>query len=345
MSEQYEVIARAFALKKLPDSEVELTGEIPYPEIEKRREEALKHIVEHLELPGFRKGHVPADMAVKRVGEIAVLEEAVEHVFANFYPTLVKTLEIDATGRPSVAITKLAPGNPVGLTIRTAVFPEIKLPDYKKIAEGTKKDTPTETTEEERTQALDAIRASKAVLKNEKGEPILPEVTDEFVKTLGDFKDVADFNDKLQEHLKTEKLRIANEKHRAAIIDAILAKVEIEVPRVFVESEIEKMIGQMKDDVKRFGMTYEDYLKHSKKTEDDIRNDMKEDGKKRAKLQLTLNKIAEEEKITIPAEEIKKEAQHIIEHFKDADRERVHIYVESMMKNEKVLSMLEGLSK
>ena len=121
-----------------------------------------------------------------------------------------------------------------------------------------------------------------------------------------------------------------------------MEKTKIDTPRVFVVSEQEKMLAQMKDDVKRFGMNFEEYLKRISKTEDSLRSEFEKDAEKRAKLQLILNSIAEKEEIKVPSEEIEKEASHILEHFKDADRERVHIYVESMMKNEKVLSMLEA---
>lgn len=334
-------IAKSFSLKKLPASEVELVGEVPFSEIEPHQAHALKHIIEHLEMPGFRKGHVPADMARKQIGEIALLEEAVEHYMADLYPALIAEYKLEPIGRPQVQITKLAPGNPVGLTIRTYLYPEIKLPDYKKLAGGVKKEEAPAVTDEEVTKAIDAVRESHSTLKDADGKAILPEVTDAWVKEMGPFENVAQFTDKLKEHLGKEKEQATKEKRRAGIIDAVLEKTNIEIPAIFVEAELEKMLGQMKDDIKRFGMTFEDYLTRLQKTEDDLRKEFRTDAEKRAKLQLTLNAIAEKEEIKIPAEDIKHEAEHILAQFKDADRERVHIYVESVLKNEKTLSLLE----
>jgi len=335
-------IAKTFALKKLPLSEVELTGEVPFDTIAPYREKALKHMTEHVDLPGFRKGHVPKDMIIAKVGEIAILEDAVEHFMRDFFPMLIVEHKLEAIGRPTVAITKLAPGNPIGLTITTAVFPVIELPDYKKIARGITKDRAKDLTPEDIKTAVDAVRASHAPKPEEGKEPLLPEVTDEWVRTLGDFKDVTDFDEKIKGHLTSEHVQKSKEKHRIKVTEAVMEKTEIEIPTIFVESELDKMMGQMREDVKRFGMTFEEYLSRSSKTEVDIRKEFTDDARKRAKLQLTLNSIAEKENIVVSAEEIEKEAQHIIEHFKDADRERVHIYVESVIKNEKVLSMLEA---
>lgn len=342
MSENnFEAIAGQFTLKNLPESEVELTGEVPYDSLAAYRQEAITHIADEVELPGFRKGHVPEDMLVKKVGEIAILEECAEHLVSDLYPALLIKHKIDAIGRPTIAITKLAPGNPIGLIIKTAVFPTFELPDYKKIAKGVTKEEAKDLSPEDIQTAVDAVRKSHAT-KDAEGKDVLPEVTDEWVKTLGDFGNVADFDTKLQSHLKQEKEQVAKEKNRIAVTEAVMDKTKIDIPKIFVESEIDKMIGQMREDVKRFGMSFEDYLKNSKKTEDDIRASFRDDAFKRAKLQLVLNAIAEKEEIKISAEEIEKEAQMILEHFKDADRERVHIYVESVMKNEKVLQLLES---
>src|SRR4051812_39762943 len=105
-------IAKAFVLKPLPASEVELTGEVPYEELATYREHAIKHLAEHMELPGFRPGKVPMDMALKKIGEQAALEEAVELFVKDFYPALVEAHELDAVGRPNISVTKLAVGNP-----------------------------------------------------------------------------------------------------------------------------------------------------------------------------------------------------------------------------------------
>ena len=335
-------IAAAFSIKKLDSSEVELVGEAPFEAVEAHKKEALKHLGEHAEVPGFRKGHVPENILIAKVGEIAILEEAVEHFISSLYPALVEAHKLDVIGRPTVAITKLAPGNPVGLRITTAVFPIFELPNYKKLASGIKENEASDVTEEDIKNALDAILKSRSIKKEDSQELTTPELTDDFVRTLGEFETVADFTDKLKGHLKTEKEQAAKEKRRAAITEAIMGATSIEIPRVFVESEQEKMLAQMKDDVKRFGMTFEEYLKRVNKTEDDLRKEFVGDAEKRAKLQLILNAIAEKEEVKVSAEDIEKEAKHILEHFGDADRERVHIYVESVLKNEKVLSMLEG---
>jgi FKBP-type peptidyl-prolyl cis-trans isomerase (trigger factor) len=335
-------IAKNFAVKTLPDSEVELMGDVPYEAVAPYREQALKHMAEHMDLPGFRPGHVPPDMIVKKVGEVAVLEEAVELFIQDFYLSLLETHNIDAVGRPNITITKLAPSNPIGLVIRAAVYPVITLPkNWKTVGENIPLEATLPATEDEVNQTIESLRQSRA--KREEGkEPVLPEVNDEFAKTLGAFENVDALKEQIKKGITEEKERAARDTRRGKIIDALIEKLDLAVPSIFVESELEKIIAQLKEDISRFGLTYEAYLKQVNKTEEAVREDFKAQALKRAKLQLTLNKIAEEEKVVADPEMVESEMQHAIAHFPDAKPELLKIHIETVLRNEKVLQLLEA---
>ena len=102
------------------------------------------------------------------------------------------------------------------------------------------------------------------------------------------------------------------------------------------------MLAQMKGDIERMGLKFDDYLKHIKKTEEDMKKDLRPDAEKRAKSQLALNKIAVEEKIEPNKEAVEKEVAHIVAQYKDADPERARIYVETMLTNEEVFKFFEA---
>jgi trigger factor len=113
---------------------VTLEGELPHEELSKHRSAALSRLGADIELPGFRKGHVPEKMLLSHVGEGALLEEMAQRALAEHYPKMLAHHDIDAIGRPDVSVTKLAPGNPLGFKIETAVVPNLTLPDYTAIA-------------------------------------------------------------------------------------------------------------------------------------------------------------------------------------------------------------------
>jgi len=315
-------------------------GEVPYSAVEPYRAQALHHIAEHLELPGFRPGKVPADMALKKVGELAVLEEAVELFVKDFYIELIEAHKVEAVGRPDIRVTKLAAGNPVGLTVRATVYPEVILPkNWKQLYEKIPLEPALPASDEEVAKTLEDLRQSR------KKDEIAPELSDEFAKSVGAFDNLEHLKTQIHKGIGEEKSRKARDARRGKIIEALLQKSTLSVPRIFIESELEKIMSQMREDIARMGMKFEDYLKHSNKTEDGVRNEFREQARKRAQLQLLLNKIAQEEKLEADETAVAAEIKHAMEHFPDANPELVKIHIETVLKNELALKLLEGENK
>lgn len=316
---------------------MELAGDVPYEALLPHREAALKHIALHLELPGFRPGKVPPATALQKVGEVGVLEEALELFIKDFYPELVLEKKLDAVGRPDIRVTKLAPNNPVGLVVRATVYPTVVVPkEWKTLHESVALEPSMPASEEEVTKTLEDLRQSR------KKDEVVPELTDEFAKSVGAFDNLVALKDQITKGITEEKARRAREARRGKLIELLLSKVTVAVPRIFVESELEKIVSQMREDVQRFNMTLEQYLEKVQKTEESIRNEFREQAAKRAKLQLTLNKLAEEEHVEADQQIVAQEIKHAIEHFPQAKPELVKVHVETVMRNEQVLKMLEG---
>ena len=160
-------------IKKLPKSEVEIEGEIDADVLESYYSKALKKIGENVELDGFRKGKVPENILISKIPEAQILEEMAEMALMEHYPKIIEDLpaqageKIDPISRPEIGITKLARKNPLGFKIKTAVMPEMELPEYKKIAkettEGiTDEEKNTDVTDEEMENTIMDIRKSRA---------------------------------------------------------------------------------------------------------------------------------------------------------------------------------------
>lgn len=334
-------------IKKLENSEVEIKGEIPTEDFEKFRGGVLKKLSQGVEIDGFRKGHVPESVLEKNVSEIHILEKMAEEALSLEFPKIIKENKIDAIGYPKINITKLAKGNPLGFTIVVTVMPEINLPDYKKIsADLNKKIETVEVTSEDIENTIKSVRQMRAKeeakgAEIKEGEP-LPDLDDEYVKKLGDFKNVEDFKNKIQENIKSEKEFRAKDKKRLEIIESIIEKSKLIVPKVLIEAETHKMLHRMRADIENMGLKYEDYLKHIKKTEEDLENDWKEDAEKRAKLQLIVTEIAKVENISASEDRVKEEIKKVTEMYKDVDPENARNYIEGVLQNEEVFKFLEA---
>lgn len=329
-------------INKLENSEVELTGEISFEELAKFRPQVLKSLGENAEVDGFRKGHVPEKVLIEKIGEDKILLEMAELAIEKFYPATILENKIDAIGRPMISITKLAVGNPLCFTIKTAVMPEIKLPDYKKIAkaEASKKEEEIIVTDKDVDEVIEELRKMRGTKEGE--EVILPLLDDEFAKSLGNFASLEELKAKVKENTTEERKARAKEKKRLTIMDQIIDQAEMKLPRVLIESELDKMLHEMKGQVAQMGLNFEDYLKHLKKTEEELVKSWEEQAAKRVKFGLILTQVAQTEKISASEEDINHETDHLLEHYKDVDRERAKEYVSEMLSNEKVLQFLEG---
>jgi trigger factor len=172
----------------------------------------------------------------------------------------------------------------------------------------------------------------------------LPELTDALVQTLGQpgqFTTVDEFKAKLKEHLVIEKERDVKASHRAKITDLIIAETKVELPSVLIEAEINQMFSQMNEDLSRANLKMEDYLKHIKKTREDLEKEWAPAAEKRATLQLVLNEIAKKDSITPNTEVVEKQVEELLKQYSDADPERVRVYVTTILQNEAVMNTLE----
>lgn len=356
-------------IKKLPKSEVEIEGELDTDVFESYFNKALKKLGEHMELDGFRKGKVPESMLLSHIPEIKILEEMAEMALSEHYGKILESEKIDAISRPEINITKLARKNPLGFKIKTAVMPETKLPNYKDTAKkilseitAEEKDIPV--TDEEVEKTIMDIRKSRAPKKHitesvephehkegeehdhshdeEIKEEDLPVFNDEFVQALGPFENTEDFKKKLKENIKLEKGNQFKERTRLKIIEKIIEGSEIDIPEILVEIELDKILYRMETDITQMGLKFEDYLKHLNKTKEDLRKEFRNDGEKKAKLALVLNKISEVEKIIADEKEVEKEVENILAHYKEADPERAKVYAHNVLTNEKIFQFLES---
>ncbi len=368
----------AFTVATEPGSQVTITGEIPSTELEAERPRAIAHLGRNVKLDGFREGHVPETILVKHLGEMAILSEMAERALAHMYPHIIEAHELHVIGHPKVEITKLAPGNPLGIKLTVAVLPAVTLPDYKALAATANKEKASSevTAEEVEKQIAEIMRQkmayerlqrkaaqgaetpadgaldlptpeSEAAKEDEAFDPAtapLPELTDEYVQALGQpgqFTDVADFKAKIREHLQIEKTREVAAAHRAKITDAIVDGATMELPQILIDSELNQMFAQMEEDITRAGLKFEDYLGHIKKTKEDLAKEWSPMAERRAKLQLVLNEIAKVEAVVPDEVQLENQVAQLMAQYKDADQHRVRIYVASVMQNEAVMQLLE----
>ncbi|HEY9481314.1 MAG TPA: trigger factor [Candidatus Paceibacterota bacterium] len=297
-------------VKKLPETgEVEIKSSVSATEFKAAIKDTLADLRAEVTLPGFRKGMAPEKVVREKIGEAALLAEAAEHAISHAYGHILEAEKIDAIGRPKVTITKLAEGNDLEFTLTTAIVPEVTKFDYQSIAKAeNKKDFPAATVTDE-----------------------------ELAKIQKEMPDVK------REDVEARNKHLANEKRRVSMIDALAAGLDVVIPHVLVESELDRMTDQMRHDIERMGLKFEDYLKHLKKSLEEIRKEWKPEAEKRVKLDLAVAHIAKAEKIVADMKKVDEEVKHAMEHHKNVPEAQARAYFAHIFTNQAVFEYLESL--
>ncbi len=336
------------------EGELEISAELEVEVFNGYHDKALKALGQDVQIDGFRPGHIPEKVLVEQLGEEKVLWEMAQQAIADYYPVILQEHKIFAIGQPQVTITKIAKDNPLGFKIKTAIIPEIKIGDYKKIARGLSesKVSPWLASDEEVNKVLEEIRKSRATIdhskhEHKKGEKCehekeLPELTAEFAQSLGPFKTLDELRVKIKANLELEKKNEAKNKKRVGIIEEIIKASDLKIAKLLIDSEKEKMLAEMESQISQMGLKFDDYLTHLKKTREELKSGWDKESRQRVAFGLILAEIAKLKKIEAPEEDLKHEVDYLKNQYKDVAEDRLRSYATSLIINEKVFEFLES---
>ena len=93
--------------EKLSPTRVKLTIEIPFSDLKPHLDKAYKDIAEQVNIPGFRKGKVPAAVIDQRFGRGVVLQEAINDAIPPAYNAAIDEAKVIPMAQPEVEVTKL----------------------------------------------------------------------------------------------------------------------------------------------------------------------------------------------------------------------------------------------
>src|SRR5438874_10694261 len=125
------------ATRELGDSRVRVDVEVPAEALERELGSAARALGRDLKIPGFRKGKVPPEVVIRRVGRDAVLDEAVRRALPGWYERAVSDAGIATVGDPKLDLPELPEqGSPLAFSIEVSVRPGAKLGDYKGLEVG-----------------------------------------------------------------------------------------------------------------------------------------------------------------------------------------------------------------
>jgi len=380
-------------VKNLSEGKFEVTCEVEQKAWEDAQAKATKKVIDKVEIKGFRKGHVPADMAKKYISQGEVFNEAVNIVLPDVFAKAMEENKLNPFIRPQVNVDKLTSTE---LTIRftIVVAPTVKLGKYKDIkierkgfkvnneevmkeidrlleqnaelvvknGEAKKGDTVIidfdgfvdgkafdggsaknyelslgsgqfvpgfedqligcKANDEKEVnvtfpeQYVENLKGKKATFKckvHEVKEKKIPALNDETVKDLG-IKDVTTV-EALKRYQFGALTQQKNREQENAWYDSLVKEIskdaKVDIADEIVNEEANAMKQNLIKQVEQSGMKYDQYLQISGEKEETLMKRFKEQAKENIKVMLTLNAVAEAEKVTVSQEDIDNEMNRI----------------------------------
>jgi trigger factor len=125
------------SVKELPDSRVRVEVDVDAADVDRRVKRAARGLGGELRIPGFRKGKVPPEVVIQRVGRGAVMEEALREALPEWYERALLESGVTPVGDPKLDVSALPDeGESLSFSIEVAVRPDAKLGEYRELEVG-----------------------------------------------------------------------------------------------------------------------------------------------------------------------------------------------------------------
>jgi len=147
-------------------------------------------------------------------------------------------------------------------------------------------------------------------------EKELPELNEDFIKTVGNYKTVDDFKKDIKNRLE-KQVEMANKNNfERELIEKVAEVCEVKVPKVLIEREVEYMMKSLEDDLKAKDLSLQDYYKSIKTDEEKVKKEYEIVAEKRIKQELVLDKISQVENFQATEKEVKDKINNIAKEIK-----------------------------
>mgnify|MGYP005792276015 FL=1 len=173
----------------------------------------------------------------------------------------------------------------------------------------------------------------------------LPKMDDEFAKDVSEFDTLDELKNSIKEKLDTQNVEKAKYETESEAIKAVCENAKLDIPNGMVEVEIDNMMKDMETRLSYQGLNMHQYLQMMNKTENDIRDNFKEQAKESIKTRLVLEAIVKAEKIEATPEEITEKIKEMASQYgrkeeELQENEQLKEYLSASIENEKAIDFI-----
>ena len=170
----------------------------------------------------------------------------------------------------------------------------------------------------------------------------LPVVDDEFARDVSEFDTLDEYKADIRKHLEEDHRKQADGKVDEELIDALIAKLEADIPECMFENETENQVRDYDNRLRMNGLDLKTYFQYTGLDLDALRKQMRPGAEKQVKTRLALERIAEKENLSVTDEEIEAEYGRLAEQFgMEADKVKEAVEREAIEADLKVKAAIE----
>lgn len=127
------------------------------------------------------------------------------------------------------------------------------------------------------------------------------------------------------------------------LLKVVADSVQVKVSKIIIEQEVERLLAQTLDEIKKLGLTLDQYLSSTKRTAEDLRKEYEKKALSDIRLEFALSKIAEVEKITVTDKDIDEAIKDAKDDNERKSLEANRYLLASIIRQRKTLDFIRSL--
>ena len=291
------------AIQRQEDGTIRLTVTVPSDAVKKTWDEVIENAVKNAEVAGFRKGKAPKHLVEEKIDKTKVQEEVLKKLLPQYYIEAIKEHNINPIMSPKIHVEKID-------DLSTLSDPEL--------VEGESKGWQfTALTCEAPTVNLNNYKENiKSITA--KAKILIPGKPFDKAQGIREVK----FED---------------------IVKALTDSVTVDIPEILLNSEVDKLLAQTLNEIKRLGLTLDQYLASTGKTPETLREEYTRRAKKDIILEFALQKIATDQHIQVSEKELEEAIQKTKDPNEKKNLENNRYLLANILRQQKTLDFLKNL--
>ncbi len=293
--------------------ELKLTIEVPEERVEKEMRQAARKLSKEINIPGFRRGKVPYNVILRRVGRDALRAEAVDDMVQGVFEEALEEVDPDMYGRPTFDDME---NEPLVLKFTVPLSPQVDLAGYRELR---KEIEPVNITDEAVEEALEQVQT-----RHQKVEPVdRPAAAGDLV-TISGKGELLQVVDDVEEDAEENEEATDDADYKDIIFDEESIDLLLDAEKLYLGAAfVDNLVGMAAGDEKSFTITF---------PEDHEETEL---AGKEADFEITVLNVKERELPSLDDELAKLEGDYeTLDELRSALRDNLEQQAESNAKNE-----------